>query len=62
MNDNSIKEVSFNNLHLSNTYNCKFWKCYAGIESLDIDVNGDIYACISLNKKIGNIYDNAYHI
>lgn len=57
-NDNSVKKMSYNDLQLDYDYSCKNWKCNAGIEYLDIDVNGNVYSCISNNKKIYNIYDS----
>lgn len=56
-NDKSIKKLSYNDLQLDYEYSCKNWKCYAGVEYLDVDVNGDVYSCISCNRKIFNIYN-----
>lgn len=58
-NDGKRQNISCYDMQNMNRFSTKFWKCYAGIEYIEIDINGNVYACIhNDNKKLINIYDD----
>lgn len=56
--DNTIDEMSFYDFQKNTSISTQFWKCNAGIEYLDIDVEGNVFSCIASKNKIFNIYDD----
>lgn len=57
-NDKTKEELSFYQLQNNQNLITQFWKCYAGIEYLDIDIDGNVYTCSASKNKIFNINDN----
>jgi len=54
--NNDLKSFSFDN-------NCVSGGCRAGVESIYIDYNGDIFPCPFLRHKIGNaLFDNPFSV
>lgn len=62
-NDNTVEILTYNDIDYNPMpkYSFRFWKCNAGLDSLYIHINGNIYPCetqYNIHKKLGNIYDN----
>lgn len=58
-NDGTQKNISYYDMQNMTQYSTKFWKCYAGVEYIEIDIDGNAYACVrNDNNKLINIYDN----
>ena len=55
--DNTVDEMSFYDFQKNTSISTQFWKCNAGIEYLDIDVEGNVFSCVASKNKIFNIYN-----
>lgn len=57
--DGSSEETNVNDLLANEKNKFKGWLCWAGIQNLTIDSNGDVYRAIcKVGGKLGNIYED----
>ena len=51
-------EGNINDLLANETNNFQGWECWAGIEQISIDANGDVWRCVvRAGECLGNIYE-----
>lgn len=53
-----VDEMSFYDFQKNTSISTQFWKCNAGIEYLDIDVEGNVFSCVASKNKIFNIHND----